>query len=73
MTTRQRDRTTLGWLALLALPVVCCIGHVVLLAVGVGTLSTLAGAATGSRLLITGGVLLAVAAAAVAVRRRTRT
>jgi hypothetical protein len=53
-------RTDSRWLALLALPVVCCLGHAVLLASGVGSLSAVVGARTGSVLLaVTAGSLRA--------------
>lgn len=47
MSTQQRN----GWLpALLALPVLCCVGHAVLLAVGVSSVTASAGGATGTEL-----------------------
>jgi hypothetical protein len=51
MTHDQRSRTRAGWLTLLAVPVLCCIGHAVLLAAGVGSLTAVTGAATGSTVL----------------------
>ncbi len=39
MTHDQRSRTRAGWLTLLAVPVLCCIGHAVLLAAAVGSLT----------------------------------
>ena len=73
MTSGQQDRTAAGWLVLLALPVLCCIGHAVLLAVGVGSLTAFAGAVLDESLLAVVGVaVVAAAAAAVLVRRRRR-
>jgi hypothetical protein len=58
-----------GWLALAALPVLCCVGHVLLVALGVGSLSAVVGGVTGSVVLAGLGLLLVAAAALVAVRR----
>ena len=70
--TSQPDKTAgRGWLALLALPVLCCVGHAVLVAAGVGSLTALVGGATGSVLLLGAGLLL-IAGAVVVLRRRDR-
>lgn len=60
-----------GLLALLALPVLCCVGHAVLLAAGVGSVTVLVGGVSGSVLLVGLGLLLAVGAVVV-LRRRER-
>ena len=59
------------WLALLAIPVLCCAGPALLAAVGIGSLGALVAAGTGQAVL---AVVLAVAvlatAAVVSARRR---
>ena len=69
MSTDQKSRTDTRW-AWLALPVLCCVRHAVLLALGVGSLAAVTGAATGSVLLGAAGVLLAAAALIVVLRRQ---
>ena len=63
-------------LALFALPVVCCAAHSVMLAVGVGSLTSLVGGAAGSLAVAVAvavaGVLALLAVAAVVLRRRPR-
>ena len=71
MTGPQERTAGRGLIALLALPVLCCVGHAVLLAVGVGSVTALLGGATGSVLLVGVGLLLAVGAVVV-LRRRMR-
>jgi hypothetical protein len=61
---------TARWWTLLALPVVCCLGHAVLLAVGVGSLTAAAGGATGSVAVVSAALLLVAAAAVVLLRPR---
>ncbi len=63
MTRGRKDRAGAGWLALLALPVVCCVGHAALLALAAGSLTAGAGAAAGSALLAAAGIALVAAAA----------
>lgn len=58
-----------GWIALAALPVLCCVGHVVLVAFGVGSLSAILGGVTGSLVLAAVGLLLTGAAGLVVARR----
>ncbi len=70
MTTDRTDRPRTGWLALLALPVVCCAAHAVALALGVGSLAALTGAAAGSTPLVAAGLLGAAAVVTVRWRRR---
>lgn len=60
-----------GWLALAALPVLCCVGHLVLVAVGIGSLSAIVAGVTGD-LVLAGVGLLLTAAAALAVARPTK-
>ena len=53
--------------------VVCCVGHTLLLAAGVGGIGSLIGAATGYRLLLIGAAgLLVVTMATVVLRLRRR-
>ena len=66
----DRRRTGAGWTALLALPVLCCAGHALVLAVGTGTVTALLGGATGSALLVIAGLFLAGLPAAFVLRRR---
>ncbi len=74
MTPSRKDRAGTGWLALLALPVVCCVGHTALLALAAGTLTSGAGAAAGSEPLAAAGIALVTSAAvAVLLRHRNRT
>ena len=47
MTPNQPGRTGARWLALLALPVLCCVGHLALLAVGAGSAGALLSASLG--------------------------
>ena len=55
MSTQQRN----GRLpALLALPVLCCVGHAVLLAVGVSPVTAAVGGATGTAPAVVIGLLL---------------
>ena len=72
MSTDQQNRTGSRWLALLALPVLCCVGHAVLLALGVGSLAAVTGAVTGRVVLLTAGLVLAVVAGAVVLHRTRR-
>ena len=72
MSTDQQNRTGSRWLALLALPVLCCVGHAVLLALGVGSLAAVTGAVTGRFVLVAVGLVLAVVAGAVVLHRRRR-
>ena len=60
------------WWPLLALPVLCCVGHVVLLAVGVGSVTALVGGAVGSAVVGATGIVLTAVAVAVLLRRRER-
>ena len=60
------------WWPLLALPVLCCVAHVVLLAVGVGSVTALVGGAVGSAVVAATGVVLTAVAVAVLLRRRRR-
>jgi hypothetical protein len=60
------------WSLLLALPVLCCVGHVVLIAVGVGSVTALVGGAAGSAVLAAAGLLLTAVAVAALLRRRQR-
>lgn len=66
-----RPSPTGRWWPLLALPVLCCVGHVVLLAVGVGSVTALVGGAVGSA-VAAAGVLLTTVAVAAMLRRRER-
>ena len=68
MSTDQQDRSS-RWLALLAVPVVCCVGHAVVLSLGVGSLAAVTGALTGRVVLGGVGLALTVAAGALALRR----
>ncbi len=71
MTRDERTHTRAGWLALLAVPVLCCVGHAVLLEAGVGSLTAVTGAVAGSTLLAAGGrAVVAAAVTAVVLRRR---
>ncbi len=66
----QGQRQGLWLLAPVAL-VACCVGHTLLLAAGIGGISTLIGAGTGNGLLLVGGAITLLAAVAlVAVRAR---
>ena len=70
MTPARKDRSGARWLALLALPVLCCVGHALLLAAGVGSLAAVAGAVAGSALMAAAGFAVVAAVAAVVARRR---
>jgi LPXTG-motif cell wall-anchored protein len=70
MSRDQRGRA--GGLALLGLPVLCCVGHAVLLAAGVGSLTAVTGAAAGSALLGAAGLAVLVGALAAVLLRRRR-
>lgn len=72
MTPDQQGRTGARWLALLALPVLCCVGHGLLLAAGVGSLTALTGVAADNGLLVAAGALLLAFAAVLLVRRQRR-
>lgn len=74
MSTHLEDRTGSRWAWLLALPVLCCVGHAVLVAVGVGSLAAVPGAVTGGLLLAAVGAVVLLAAVGVLVvwRRSTR-
>lgn len=72
MITDQRDRTGSHWLALLALPVLCCLGHAVLLGLGIGSLAAVTGAITSSVVLAVVGLVLAAALTLVLRRRAQR-
>ena len=67
MSTEQQSRTR--WMALLALPVLCCVGHAVLLALGVGSLAAVTGTVTGRVMLVAAGLVLAVVAGAMVLHR----
>lgn len=67
--SNDRSRTGAGWAWLLALPVLCCTGHAVLLAVSAGSLATVVGSATGSALPTVVGAVVLLAAVVVLVRR----
>lgn len=67
-----RPSPTGRWWPLLALPILCCVGHVVLLAVGVGSVTALVGGAVGSAVVAAAGVLLTTVAVAALLRRRER-
>ena len=60
------------WLALLAVPVLCCAGPALLAAVGVGSVGALAGAVTGGVTLVAAGLVVAGGSAAVLLWRRRR-
>jgi drug/metabolite transporter (DMT)-like permease len=60
------------WWPLLALPVLCCVGHAVLLAVGVGSVTALVGGAVGSAVVAAAAVLLTAVAVTALLRRRER-
>ena len=71
MSPGQRERSRTGWAWLLAVPVLCCAGHAVLLAVGAGSLAAVVGSPTGRTLLTAvGGVVLLAVLSVVLVRRR---
>ena len=70
MSTPQRNG---WWPALLALPVLCCVGHTVLVVVGAGSLTSVLGGATGSVALVVTGLLLILGGLAWRARRRART
>ena len=57
------------WVALLAIPVLCCAGPALLAAIGVGSVSVLAGGLTGATGLIVIGLLAVGVAIALAWRR----
>jgi hypothetical protein len=57
------------WTWLLALPVLCCVGHALVLAVGAGSLAAAVGGLAGSAALAA-AALLAVAGSAVVMVRR---
>ncbi|GAC1607793.1 MAG: hypothetical protein NVS3B26_02250 [Mycobacteriales bacterium] len=63
-----------GWAwALLALPVLCCAGPVLLAAMGAGSVGALVGGATGSVVLaVVGLAVVCVAVAVLALRHRIR-
>lgn len=69
MSGHQEKTAGRGLVALLALPVLCCIGHALLLAAGFGTLTALVGGVAGSIGLVAAGLLFA-AGAAVLLRGR---
>ena len=69
--TGDRSRTGRRW-PLLALPVVCCVGHVVLIAAGVGSLAAVTGAVTASVAVASAGVLLLAGVVVVVLLRRLR-
>lgn len=58
------------WTWLLAVPVLCCAGHAVLLALGAGSLATVVGGTTGRAALAAVGTVVLLAAVTVLVRRR---
>ena len=70
MSTDQQDRTGSRWAWLLALPVLCCVGHAVLVAAGVGSLATVVGGTTGRVALVAVGAVVLLGAVVVLVRRR---
>ena len=72
MSQLHKRPPTRRWAVLLALPLLCCVGHAVLLALGVGSVATVAGALSGSAALVVTGIVLAVAAVAGLVLRRGR-
>ena len=57
------------WVALLAVPILCCAGPALLAAIGVGSVSVLAGGLTGATGLIVIGLLAVGVAIALAWRR----
>lgn len=65
-----RRTTGTGWAWLLALPVLCCAGHAVLLALGAGTLTAALGGVSGSLVFLTAGAAVLVVAAVLLVLRR---
>jgi hypothetical protein len=72
--TGPHAKTGTGWAWLLAIPVLCCAGHAVLVALGVGSLAAVVGGTTGAgALAAVGAVVVLAAAVAVVVRRRSRT
>ena len=72
MIASQRERSRTGWSWLLAVPVLCCGGHAVLLALGAGSLAAVVGSTTGRALLTAvGGVVLLAAVGVVMIRRRS--
>lgn len=60
----------MGWAWLMALPVLCCAGHALLLAIGAGSLATVAGLATATALPAGVGTVVLLAAVSVLIRRR---
>lgn len=60
------------WTWLLGLPVLCCVGHALVLAVGPGSLAAVVGGLAGSAALAAAGLLAVAAAAVVVARRRAR-
>jgi hypothetical protein len=72
--TGQRGREASGrwWLALLALPILCCAGTALFAALGAGSLIVAVGGLAGSALLAAAGVAILLAAAVLALRRRVR-
>lgn len=74
MSIDQQDRAGSRWAWLLAVPVLCCVSHAVLVAIGVGSLAAVTGAVTGGLLLTAvGAVLLLIAVVVMVVRRRRTT
>ena len=69
MSTDQEGCTGSRWLALLALPILSCAGHAVLLALGMRSLTAVTGASTGRVVLAVVGAALAVVAGVVMLGR----
>ena len=73
MTANQKDRTGWRWACLVALPVLCCAGHAVLVAVGAGSLVGVISDTTGRVALVALGVVAVPAALAAVLVRSRRT
>lgn len=67
-----RPSPTGRWWPLLALPVLCCVGHVVLISAGVGSLAAVTGAVTASVTVALAGLLILAAVLVVVLLRRMR-
>ena len=73
MTSPREPKQGGGWAwALVALPVLCCAGPVLLAALGAGSVGALLGGATGSIALAVAGLAVVSVAVGVIARRRTR-
>ena len=67
---RGRDPSGRWWLALLSLPILCCVGTTLIAAFGGGSLIAAFGGLAGSALLAAAGVAILLAVATVVVLRR---